>query len=155
MLGVDRVVLDRRVEPEAVAVLLAVVEGRLQRAFLRPAAASAAAAPAAALAGFVAVGVASASSSSRPPPRPRPLGLRVGLVQLGLDLGLDLVAQVDVAGGLLALGVEAVRLRKSRSCEAVTSSWWAIQASVRPWRTQARIWLSCGFSDLRAIGGRL
>src|SRR5919108_280588 len=31
-----------------------------------------------------------------------------------------------------------------------TSSWWAIQASVRPWRTHVRIWLSWGFSDRRA-----
>ena len=31
------------------------------------------------------------------------------------------------------------------------SSWWAIQASVRPWRTQARIWFSCDLSGLPAI----
>ena len=42
---------------------------------------------------------------------------------------------------------------KSFSCEAGTSSWWAIQASVRPCRTQARIWLSWGLSDFLAIGG--
>ena len=30
-------------------------------------------------------------------------------------------------------------LRNSRSSAALTSSWWAIQASVRPCRTQARI----------------
>ena len=37
-------------------------------------------------------------------------------------------------------------------CCVVTSSWWAIQASVRPWRTHVRIWLSWGRSDLRGIG---
>ena len=31
-----------------------------------------------------------------------------------------------------------------------TSSWCAIQASVRPCRTQVRIWLSCGLSERRA-----
>ena len=31
------------------------------------------------------------------------------------------------------------------------SSWWAIQASVRPSRTQARIWFSCDLSGLPAI----
>ena len=38
-------------------------------------------------------------------------------------------------------------------CWTVTSSWWAIQASVRPWRTHPRIWLSCGRSDLRLMAG--
>src|ERR1700751_5828400 len=36
----------------------------------------------------------------------------------------------------------------------LTSSWWATHASVRPWRTQARIWLRLGRNDRRAIGGR-
>src|SRR5262245_47506930 len=47
VLLVDGVVLDGRIEPEAVAVVLAVVEGRLQRTLLpAPAAAPAAAPPA-------------------------------------------------------------------------------------------------------------
>ena len=33
------------------------------------------------------------------------------------------------------------------------SSWWAIQASVRPWRTQARIWFSCERSGFLAMCG--
>ena len=33
------------------------------------------------------------------------------------------------------------------------SSWWAIQASVRPWRTQARIWFSCERSGFPAMSG--
>ena len=36
-------------------------------------------------------------------------------------------------------------------CWTVTSSWWAIQASVRPWRTQPRIWLRCGRNERRAM----
>jgi carbon storage regulator len=39
---------------------------------------------------------------------------------------------------------------KARMSPTDTSSWWAIQASVRPWRTHVRIWLSWGFSDRRA-----
>ena len=38
-------------------------------------------------------------------------------------------------------------------CWTVTSSWWAIHASVRPCRTQARIRFSSGRSDRRAIFG--
>src|SRR6185295_1186679 len=51
-------------------------------------------------------------------------------------------------------GVKPCCLRNSRSSEVLTSSWWAIQASVRPCRTQARIWFSCGFSERLAISGR-
>jgi trimethylamine--corrinoid protein Co-methyltransferase len=40
-------------------------------------------------------------------------------------------ARVDRATNRVRLSPELV--------EAGTSSWWAIQASVRPWRTQARI----------------
>ena len=108
VLGVDGVVLDRGVEPEAVAVLLAVVEGRLELLAL-PAAAAAAGrragggarrprrlvVVAGVLVGRALLGSSSSSGSVR-------------LVQLGLDLGLDLVAQVDVGRRLLALGVEAV-----------------------------------------------
>ena len=74
VLGVQRVVLDGGVEPQAVA-LLAVVEGALQRLALAAApAASAAPAPAAALAGtaVLAVGVAGVAIASRRD-RPRPV----------------------------------------------------------------------------------
>lgn len=47
MLGVDGVVLDRSIEPEAVAVFLAMVEGRLELAPAAPAATTAASASAA------------------------------------------------------------------------------------------------------------
>src|SRR5579875_1296945 len=40
---------------------------------------------------------------------------------------------------------------KAWICCTVTSSWCAIHASVRPWRTQARIRLSSGLSDRRAM----
>ena len=71
MLGVDRVVLDRGVEPEAVAVGLAVVEGRLEL-FAAPAAAAAPAAPAPFRPLAVASAASSTSSSSSPPRRSRP-----------------------------------------------------------------------------------
>ena len=60
------------------------------------------------------------------------------LERRGLDLGLDLVAEVKL-GVVVAVGGSSWRRRNSRSSDAGTSSWWAIQASVRPWRTQARI----------------
>ena len=77
----------------------------------------------------------------------------------GLDLGLDLVAEVDLVASSSSAS-SSCRRRNSRSSEVETSSWCAIQASVRPWRTQARIWLSCersGFAIVRAIlaNGRL
>ena len=103
MLGVDRVVLDRGIEPEPEAIVGAVVEGRLER---RPGASpSAAAAPAA------------------PAPAPGALGvavlvlrlllvliLRLGVLVLSgglllerrlLDLRLDLVAELQIPGVLL------------------------------------------------------
>jgi hypothetical protein len=124
MLGVDGVVLDRRVEPEAVAVPLAVVEGRLE--LFAPAAsatpATAAPAPRARLA--VPLGFALLFASG--------LLLRLVVVALGLlrlvlflllgglfgrrrlDLGLDLVAEIDLdTAGVLAVG---------RNSEAETSS---------------------------------
>ena len=154
MLGVDGVVLDRGVEPEAVP-LVAVVERALERLLLAPAAAAPAAASAPAALGLVVVFLAvlvgvgllvlllalvgsassaaatSASSSARrsAPPRPR---RRV----------------VALAG--LSPGTSSCSRLKLRMSPTDTSSWWAIHASVRPWRTQVRIWLSWGFSDLRA-----
>jgi hypothetical protein len=111
VLGVDGIVLDRRVEPEPVTLVLAVIEGRLERA----------SAPAAAPASSPAAASASATWAFAVLVI-RPLGLAralvgrtlldfvllVGGAQLRLDLGLDLVAQVDVAGGLLALDVQPV-----------------------------------------------
>ena len=70
VLGVDRVVLDRRVEPQAVA-LLAVVEGALERRGVARAGAPAAPATAAAPAR---PGLASRPPPRRPPRRPRRLG---------------------------------------------------------------------------------
>ena len=66
VLGVDRVVLDRRVEPQAVA-LLAVVEGALERARCRRRARSEHPAPATAAATARARRRASSSSSARSP----------------------------------------------------------------------------------------
>ena len=58
----------------------------------------------------------------------------------GFDLRFDLVAKVDVARPAFSSSAESSYcLRNSRSSVAVISSWWAIQASVRPWWTQARI----------------
>ena len=97
------------------------------------------------------------SSSSSSSSLPRPLGL--GGFELGGDqrvvLGsqIDLVVEVDVrAGGLRsASGSRPCSRLNAWICCTVTSSWWAIHASVRPWRTQPRIRLSSGRSDLRAI----
>src|SRR5512134_168977 len=99
MLGVDWVVLDRGVEPDAVALLLALVEGRLERALSAPAASSAAAAaPSPAAAGaFLGVLIALALVGRTL----FLLGLR--LAELPLDLGLDLVAKVELGRRLLAL----------------------------------------------------
>ena len=110
MLGVDGIVLDRRIEPEPEAVVGAVVEGGLHG--LPGAPPSAAPAPAAPATAPGALGVAvlgpSAFSSAS--------SVRLGLLILGgglllerrpLDLRLDLVAQLEIPGVLL-LGRELV-----------------------------------------------
>ena len=88
MLAVHRVVLDRRIEPEAVAVGLTVVEGRLQ--------VFAAAAP---------------SPAPTPAPPFRPLAAfatLVGLVLLGRVLGLELrLVMSDEVGAASDRGVQA------------------------------------------------
>ena len=169
VLGVDRVVLDRGVEPQAVA-LLAVVEGALER----PGVARARARrprPPRRLRRRVRVPLGSSSSSASSPvrsslllglgSRPRSASSFGGL-ELGGDQRVVLGAQVDllgvVAGAALPSGASSSltssfwRLNCSMS-RTVTSSWWATQASVRPWRTQARIWLRCGRRDFRGMDG--
>ena len=130
--------------------LPAVVERALERLSLAPRAAPSP--PAAATA------TAAPAGRLSPCPRPRPLALAVavalllvtlvglGLVLLvvlldrgGLDLGLDLVAEVDVGISSPSSAVSSWRRRNSPSSAAGTSSWCAIQASVRPSRTHARI----------------
>ena len=166
MLGVDRVVDDGRVEPQPVA-LLAVIECSLERragaAGLSPAAAAAAAPLRRRRLGLLALGIelgrrgarsaASASAAS--------LARLLGSLELGRDLRVVLGAQIDL---VVECGRRRRRRRSSSSspasrlklaiCCTVTSSWWATQASVRPWRVQVRIWLRWGRSDLRAIGGK-
>src|SRR5215207_2676719 len=110
VLAVDGIVLDRRIEPETVAVLVAVVEGGLHRRTgpLASSASAASAAPAAAppSAGLVLPLLGAGAG----------LGLLALALGLGflllflldrlaqrLDLGLDLVAKLDLAG-LLVLG---------------------------------------------------
>ena len=113
VLGVDRVVLDRRVEPEAVAVGLAVVEGCLE--VFATAAASAAAAAATPFRP-VAARLAGALLALVPVAVLIVLGLGLLVLLLfglfgggSLDLGLDLVAEIDfAAGGVLLVGGEAV-----------------------------------------------
>ena len=105
VLGVDRVVLDRGVEPEPEA-LLAVVEGALERRGLRAPARRASATAAAAAAGRAVLLVAP-PRRSRPSPRPRPraLGLGFGRFELGGDQRVVLGAQVDLLelrGGAVA-----------------------------------------------------
>ena len=77
-------------------------------------------------------------------------GAGLGGLELGGDQRVVLGAQVDLVVEVAA-GGRAVRSRSSGAssfsrlngsiCWTVTSSWWAIHASVRPWRTQLRIWL--------------
>src|SRR6185312_1824763 len=106
VLGVDGIVLDRGIEPEAVAVLFAVIEGRLDL-FAATASSTAATATATAwAAGAVPLGVLVAVT----------LVLGVGLLGLflgggGFDLRFDLVPQVDFARpGVLVVGREFVLL---------------------------------------------
>src|SRR5207244_13558068 len=114
VLGVDRVVGDRRIEPEPEAVVRAVVEGRLHRC------------PRSAFAGAAASATATASASLRRGAFALSRGvfalgrgafaLWLGLGGLllrgllldqgGLDLGFDLVAELQVAG--LLVGSEVV-----------------------------------------------
>ena len=87
------------------------------------------------------------------------LGARgLGGLELGGDQGVVLGAQVDLVVEVLP-GAPAATRPGTRSlsclnawiCWTVTSSLWAIHASVRPSRTHERIWLSCGRSERRAI----
>ena len=114
MLGVDRVVGDGRVEPQPVT-LVAVVEAGLHRG-AGALAAPAAAPPAAALRPIAAVAVPSLALAVLVGVLIVGLGILVGLLGLvllggalahrGLDLGLDLVAEVLLAG--VVLGAELV-----------------------------------------------
>ena len=145
VLGVDGVVLDRGVEPQAVA-LLAVVEGALER----PGALAACGRGGRRRrgAGFfsvvvlvlVLVGGALGGLLGE-------LGLLLGAAGLlGLELrgdgGVVLGAEVDLlggAGGSSPSASSSFSRLKDWICCTVTSSWWAIQASVRPCRTHPRI----------------
>ena len=169
VLGVDRVVLDGGVEPQAVA-LLAVVEGALEGTGVvarrsrrpRPPRRLRRRLGVASCWSVVAPPSSSPSSSSRRSFRLQPLGLDLGRLQLGGDQRVVLGAQVDLlvvrgarAGATVAsssLESSFWRLNCSMSC-TLTSSWWATQASVRPCRTQVRIWFKCGRRDLRAMDG--
>ena len=158
VLGVDGVLLDLRIQPEAVAVLLAVVEAALQ-GFAAPAASATAATPAAPTGALaVAVDILVVAVLGVPV---LVLGVLVlgGLGRLGGGerRGLDLASissrrSSEVSGS--ESGLRSLRRRKSRSSEAEISSWWAIQASVRPSRTQARIWFNCDLRGLPAIAAR-
>src|SRR5262249_47317078 len=109
VLDVDGVVLDRGVEPEAVAVVLAVVEGPLELfAPAAPATATPAATPPGAGLALAALGLLAVVA----------LGLLRGLILLdlgfrlrgrSLDLGLDLVAEIDLAAAaVLVVGRQFV-----------------------------------------------
>jgi hypothetical protein len=106
VLGVDGVVLDRGVEPEAVALVFAVVEGRLVLLAATATSAATAATTFAGATGALAVILAIVVT----------LILGLGLFGLllgggGFDLRFDLVAQVDVVrAGVLVVGREFVLL---------------------------------------------
>src|SRR4051812_19638874 len=113
MLGVEGVLLDRGVEPEAVAVLLAVVERRLE--LFAPSAPTAAATTATATTTGSGARAALGTLLALLVLVTLVLGLLrlLGLLGLGrgLDLSFDLVAQVDFAGaGALVVGREVVLL---------------------------------------------
>ena len=86
---------------------------------------------------------------------------RLGGFELGGDqrvvLGsqVDLVVEVDARAPRWSSGSAPGSSSCSRLnawiCWTVTSSWCAIHASVRPWRTQARIRFSSGRRDRRGI----
>src|SRR5204863_1303302 len=108
VLGVGGIVLDRRIEPDPVALLVPLIEGRLEWPPASSAAAAAATPPAPRagllLAGALGLALSLVGRSLFF------LGLRLGLrlTEFGLDLGLDLVAEVELGLGLLALGGQAV-----------------------------------------------
>ena len=169
VLGVDRVVLDGGVEPQAVA-LLAVVEGALRagrccaRSERRPR-------PPRRLRRRVRVPLASASSSAprrrrrfgrrarlrlgRARPRLRPPRARRRSARRPRRAGRSPRGsrrRAAPSGASSSLTSSFWRLNCSMS-RTVTSSWWATQASVRPCRTQARIWFRCGRRDFRGMDG--
>ena len=169
MLGVDGILLDGGIEPQTVA-LLAVVEGSLEGAGVARAGAPPAPAAAAATTGaratfavlgglVVAVGVVGVVGFGA-----GAFCFCFGCFELGGDEGVVLGAKIDLLGvvrGAAAgtLGAASSSLTSSfwrLNCSmsrTVTSSWCATQASVRPWRTQARIWLRCGRRDFRGMDG--
>ena len=163
VLGVDGIVRDGGVEPQPVA-LLAVVERALERARGLACERGCAAAAACAL--------GLRPRPLRPPPRPppRPPGARPPRrpsppprrggpprpraprrsrrrpPRAGRPPRRRRSATASPSGSSPCSRLNAW------ICWTVTSSWWAIQASVRPWRTHPRIWLSCGRSDRRLMG---
>ena len=164
MLGVDGVVLDRGVEPEAVA-LLAVVEGALERLLLAPGAGRGRRACRGGGAWACRRRPRRRSSSSEllvgrrprrprprlPPARPRARRRPARRPRRAGRAPRDAPRRRRPRRRPAASpGTSSCSRLKLRMSPTETSSWWAIQASVRPWRTQVRIWLSCGFSDLRA-----
>jgi len=141
VLGVDRVVLDGGVEPEAVA-LLAMVEGALERLAAAPS--PGAAPPPSATTGAPPAGLAVVVLAVLLVAVVVLVGvvgrLRLGRLELGGDervvLGaeVDLVVEIGTRGRPLALfvGARPCSRLKASICWTVTSSWCAIQASVRP-----------------------
>jgi hypothetical protein len=111
VLRIGGVIFDRGIEPDAVAVLLTLIEGRLERlataASTAPAPATATPSPRPLLASLAALVVLAVPIILALVGRALLL-LGLGLLELRLDLRLDLVAKVDVAVGFLALGGEAV-----------------------------------------------
>ena len=85
-----------------------------------------------------------ASASSSAPAASR--GLELGGDQrVVLGAQVDLVVEVDAPPSAPPRpGTSSFSRLNAAICWTVTSSWCAIQASVRPWRTQVRIWLSWG-----------
>ena len=155
VLGVDGVVLDRGVEPEPVAVGFAVVEGRLE--LFAAAATTATAATAPAFRARPRRGPRSEPSPASSPSSSSSSSSTSSSSAAAASISASISSRrsTSLEPAFSSSAERSCCLRNSRSSVALISSWWAIQASVRPWCTQARIWLSCGFSERRAIGARV
>jgi len=127
VLGVDGVVLDGRVKPQAVA-LLAVVEGALQRRRCARARPPSASATAAAAAGARRLGVLLVvlllAVAVRGGLGGKPLGLGLGGLQLGCDQRVILGAKVDLVRVVRRGGTP------SGTSSSLTSSFWRLNCSM-------------------------
>ena len=163
VLRVGRVVLDGGVEPQPVA-LLAVVEGPLERPRrVFPAARPGALAGALARRGLrvLAASGSASSSAARLAASSASLASSSARRAASASSSAAMAASSSARRSTSSIGSPVLSPSASSSfsrlkdwiCWTVTSSWWAIHASVRPCRTHPRIWLSWGRNDRRLMAG--